>query len=83
MHVIAPQIRALLDQAEATDLHAASCTEMLDATFDLHNDLTDWACNTEHATAAAEVMEILEKYARLKRTPVDVPTELPAAASGA
>jgi hypothetical protein len=37
---------------------------MLDRVLDLHNDLTDWATNTEHSDAAREIMEILERYAR-------------------
>jgi hypothetical protein len=30
--------------------------------MDLHNDLNEWAVNTEHDRAAEEVMAILDQY---------------------
>lgn len=66
--MIAPHLESLMIQAQAMDRQNVARAEMLDRTFDLHNDLTDWATDTEHGGAALEVMAILEKYAspRLK-----------------
>lgn len=60
--MIAPQMKALVDLCHDADLRLAAQGAMLDRTFDLHNDLTDWATNTEHDEAAMEVMAILDQY---------------------
>lgn len=64
---VGAQLRALAVDAEAV---AAKCNRqqlMLDKTMDLHNDLVDWACSTDHAGAAAEITAILDKYFVTKR----------------
>jgi hypothetical protein len=61
---IAPRLRALAIEISSLEEKANNQSEMLDRVLDLHNDLTDWATNTEHSDAAREIMEILERYAR-------------------
>lgn len=63
---IAPRLRALIVEISAIEDKCENQSEMLDHVLDLHNDLTDWATNTEHSDAAMEVMAILERYARPK-----------------
>lgn len=59
---LAPAVESLLAAVKNADSMMSSQRTLLDRTFDLHNDLTDWATNTEHTEAALEVMAILEKY---------------------
>lgn len=61
---IAPRLRQLALEVSRMERHATQQSQLLDSLFDLHNDLTDWAVNTEHEEAALEVMAILEKYVR-------------------
>lgn len=60
--VIAPRAKDVMDQVGALEIHAANQALLIDKLADLHNDLTDWATNTEHEQAALEVMAILELY---------------------
>ena len=50
------------DQLSALEAHVKSMSTMLDRVLDLHNDLTDWATNTDDEKSAMEVMGILEMY---------------------
>lgn len=59
---LASQLRTLALGVAATEARSENQQALLDKTMDLHNDLTDWACNTEHTEAAAEIMELLERY---------------------
>lgn len=61
--MLAPQLEEIITIARDQDEALVSQRLMLDRTFDLHNDLTDWAADTQHAEAAAQIMAILEKYA--------------------
>ncbi len=56
------QLRSLAVEAEAIEARSNRRGMLLDQSMDLHNDLTDWACNTEYVDAAAEITAILEKY---------------------
>lgn len=40
----------------------ASLQGMLDVALAMYNSLMDWAVNTEHADAAAEIQQILESH---------------------
>lgn len=62
--MLAPQIRQLAYDVARIETQSVKQQQMLNAVFDLHNDLTDWATNTEHEEAALEVMAILEIYAK-------------------
>lgn len=66
-------LHVLLQQAIDAEAHQLSQAAMLDLTFDLHNDLTQWAVNTEHNDAALEVMAILEQYVLAGVEPVHRP----------
>lgn len=66
--LLAQELRSLVVSVAHTEAQNAHRITMLDGVFDLFNDLTDWATNTEHGDAALEVMSILEQYAR-KGTP--------------
>lgn len=61
MHV-ADQLRTLALSVSDVELKLAGRSEILDCMMDLHNDLNDWAVNTEHDAAADEVMAILDQY---------------------
>lgn len=56
------QLRSLAVEAEALEAKSNRRGMLLDRSMDLHNELTDWACNTDHADAAEEVTRILDKY---------------------
>lgn len=59
---IAPQVQAFAEQVATLETRLAVREQMLTRLMDLHNDLLDWAVNTEHAEAAMEVGAILETY---------------------
>lgn len=61
---LATQLRSLALGVAATEARAEKQQIMLDDTMDLHNELTDWVCNTEHSEAADEITAILEKYTK-------------------
>lgn len=61
---LAPRLRALVVEVSSLEEKCENQSKLLDSVLDLHNDLTDWATNTEHSEAAMEVMAILEQYAR-------------------
>lgn len=61
---IAPRLRALVVEISALEVKCNNQSTLIDCTLDLHNELTDWATNTEHGDAAMEVMAILEKFAQ-------------------
>lgn len=61
MH-LATDLEQLVCGVTALELRADKQRIILDGLADLHNDLTDWATNTEHETAALEVMAILEQH---------------------
>lgn len=61
MH-LASQLRALALSVSDAELKLAGRTEILDCMMDLHNELTRWSVNTEHDSAAAEVMAIVDQY---------------------
>lgn len=69
---LAPRFEELLGELMLIEGSMDTQRAMLDHTFDLHNDLTDWAVNTGHSEAADEVLAILERYARPKYRGVNI-----------
>lgn len=61
MH-LGTSLRSLSIEVSDVELKLAARNVMLDAMMDLHNDLNDWAVNTDHGQAAEEVMVILDQY---------------------
>lgn len=60
--MLAPQLRQIALDIARMESQSANQAQMLNSVMDLHNDLTDWATNTEHTEAGLEVMAILETY---------------------
>jgi hypothetical protein len=59
---LASELRDVAAQIGVLEQRANVQAVVIDHLADLHNDLTDWATNTEHEQAALEVMSILEQY---------------------
>jgi len=59
---LSDQLRSLCLAVSDVELRLAGRSEILDCMMDLHNDLNEWAVNTEHDRAAEEVMAILDQY---------------------
>jgi DNA-binding FadR family transcriptional regulator len=59
---LSSQLRSLAIQVAEHERQASASSNMLDTTFDLHNELTNWICNTDHDEAAEEVSKILEAH---------------------
>lgn len=61
MH-LSDQLRALALGVADVELKLEARSAILDVMMDLHNDLNEWAVNTEHDAAAQEVMTILDQF---------------------
>lgn len=59
---LAIQFEQFTSAVSALEKRVDSQGQIIDSLADLHNDITDWAVNTEHESAALEVMAILEQY---------------------
>jgi hypothetical protein len=80
--ILAPQAKAFLEDLQRLENHSHSQTILLDGYADLHNELTDWATNTEYSEAADEVMAILEGYLQRSRPETQSPQKMTAASNG-
>lgn len=61
-HLLSQSLGSLSVGVAALEAKYNRMSGMLDQTMDMHNELTDWMCNTEHVEAAKQVSAILDKY---------------------
>lgn len=67
--MLAPQLRQIALDVARIETQTVKQAQMLNSVMDMHNDLTDWATNTEHTEAGLEVMAILETYVQKAAKP--------------
>jgi hypothetical protein len=59
---IAPRITQLAQDALELDTRLTCYAAMLDQALGMYVDIYEWAANTEHSEAAAEVLAILDRH---------------------